>query len=180
MILKVDSGKTHLIILRFAWAHLRNELMNLKICRLVVLWVQVTTYPHTHKLYISTYTQRYTHTELHTITYTHTYYSIAHTHSTHTRGHVQTHAHTSHTIHCEQIELQAKLLNYFLGSNKSNINQKGGTRQELGELRVTDKSVVESRVSESLFIYMYFVLYDGDSNSWWSPKWIMGHEPSGN
>ena len=24
---------------------------------------------------------------------------------------------------CEQIELQAKLLNYFLGSNKSNINQ---------------------------------------------------------
>jgi len=24
----------------------------------------------------------------------------------------------------EQIELQAKLLNYFLGSNKSNINQK--------------------------------------------------------
>ena len=26
----------------------------------------------------------------------------------------------------EQIELQAKLLNYFLGSNKSNINQSGG------------------------------------------------------
>ena len=28
----------------------------------------------------------------------------------------------------EQIELQAKLLNYFLGSNKSNINQPGGCR----------------------------------------------------
>jgi len=27
-------------------------------------------------------------------------------------------------IYIEQIELQAKLLNYFLGSNKSNINQK--------------------------------------------------------
>jgi len=26
-------------------------------------------------------------------------------------------------IEIEQIELQAKLLNYFLGSNKSNINQ---------------------------------------------------------
>jgi len=26
-------------------------------------------------------------------------------------------------INIEQIELQAKLLNYFLGSNKSNINQ---------------------------------------------------------
>ena len=26
-------------------------------------------------------------------------------------------------LQCEQIELQAKLLNYFLGSNKSNINQ---------------------------------------------------------
>jgi len=97
MILQVDSGKTDLIILRCASAHLRNKLM--EICRLVVLWVQVTTYPHTHKLYISTYTQRYTHTELHTIAYTHTYYSIAHTHSTHTRGHFQTHAHTSHTIH---------------------------------------------------------------------------------
>ena len=28
----------------------------------------------------------------------------------------------------EQIELQAKLLNYFLGSNKSNINQKPASR----------------------------------------------------
>ena len=27
----------------------------------------------------------------------------------------------------EQIELQAKLLNYFLGSNKSNINQNSGS-----------------------------------------------------
>ena len=54
MILQVDSGKTDLIILRCASAHLRNKLM--EICRLVVLWVQVTTYPHTHKLYISTYT----------------------------------------------------------------------------------------------------------------------------
>jgi len=32
----------------------------------------------------------------------------------------------------KQIELQAKLLNYFLGSNKSNINQSGlGTEQTL-------------------------------------------------
>jgi len=30
----------------------------------------------------------------------------------------------SHSVY-EQIELQAKLLNYFLGSNKSNINQSG-------------------------------------------------------
>jgi len=31
--------------------------------------------------------------------------------------------------HCsEQIELQAKLLNYFLGSNKSNINQCGSPK----------------------------------------------------
>ena len=29
----------------------------------------------------------------------------------------------------EQIELQAKLLNYFLGSNKSNINQKSDTAE---------------------------------------------------
>jgi len=28
-----------------------------------------------------------------------------------------------YSIYYEQIELQAKLLNYFLGSNKSNINQ---------------------------------------------------------
>ena len=36
------------------------------------------------------------------------------------------------------------------------------------------------RGCDYLFIYMYFVLYDGGSNSWWSPTWIMGHEPSGN
>jgi len=37
-------------------------------------------------------------------------------------------AHTSHMLDydddVEQIELQAKLLNYFLGSNKSNIKSK--------------------------------------------------------
>ena len=114
----------------------------MKICRLVVLLVQVTTYPLTHKLYISTYTQRYTHTELHTITHTHTYYSIAHTHSAHTHEDMFRQTHTRVTQYIEE----------------------GGTRQELGELRVTAKSVVESRVSESLFIYMYFVLYDGGSN----------------
>ena len=27
---------------------------------------------------------------------------------------------------------------------------------------------------------MNFVLYDGGSNSWWSPKWVIGHEQSGN
>jgi len=33
-------------------------------------------------------------------------------------------------LYFEQIELQAKLLNYFLGSNKSNINQntRGGVK----------------------------------------------------
>ena len=30
---------------------------------------------------------------------------------------------TERVLYFEQIELQAKLLNYFLGSNKSNINQ---------------------------------------------------------
>jgi len=33
------------------------------------------------------------------------------------------HTDTSNLKRFEQIELQAKLLNYFLGSNKSNINQ---------------------------------------------------------
>ena len=33
----------------------------------------------------------------------------------------------SDTLISEQIELQAKLLNYFLGSNKSNLNQKRST-----------------------------------------------------
>ena len=33
------------------------------------------------------------------------------------------HTDTSDLKRFEQIELQAKLLNYFLGSNKSNINQ---------------------------------------------------------
>jgi len=32
-------------------------------------------------------------------------------------------ANTTAVMDDEQIELQAKLLNYFLGSNKSNINQ---------------------------------------------------------
>jgi len=40
---------------------------------------------------------------------------------------------------CEQIELQAKLLNYFLGSNKSNINQKAAAGIE----RCPDFSCVE-------------------------------------
>ena len=39
----------------------------------------------------------------------------------HTCTHTHTYAH-SHVSY-EQIELQAKLLNYFLGSNKSNINR---------------------------------------------------------
>jgi len=36
---------------------------------------------------------------------------------------LHTHTHEIHVQLDEQIELQAKLLNYFLGSNKSNINQ---------------------------------------------------------
>ena len=98
------------------------------------------------------------HTQNYTQSHIHTHTIVLHTHTAHTHEDMFRHTHTRVTQYIE----------------------KGGTRQELSELRVTDKSVVESRVSESLFIYMYFGLYDGGSNSWWSPKWIMGHEPSGN
>jgi len=39
------------------------------------------------------------------------------------KGHVEMANAQEKDIYIEQIELQAKLLNYFLGSNKSNINQ---------------------------------------------------------
>ena len=62
---------------------------------------------------------------MYTCIYIHTYMY------TYTCIHVYTYIHISICIHIyvyvyvyiEQIELQAKLLNYFLGSNKSNINQ---------------------------------------------------------
>ena len=41
----------------------------------------------------------------------------------------------AHESEIEQIELQAKLLNYFLGSNKSNINQsqrEGAAKRQRG------------------------------------------------
>jgi hypothetical protein len=39
-------------------------------------------------------------------------------------------ANQNHSLIFEQIELQAKLLNYFLGSNKSNINQTHETQSD--------------------------------------------------
>ena len=55
------------------------------------------------------------------------FFIVLHTHTAHTHEDIFRHTHTRVTQYIE----------------------KGGTRQELGELRVTDKSVVESRVSES-------------------------------
>ena len=100
---------------------------------------------------MSTYTQvtkyPHTHKDTHTQNYTqshiHTHTIVFHTQTAHTHEDMFRHTHTRVTQYIE----------------------KGGTRQELGELRVTEKSVVESRVSESLVIYMNFLLYDGGSNS---------------
>jgi len=114
----------------------------MKICRLVVLLVQVTTYPHTHKLLnIHIHTKIHTHRTTHNHTYTHI--PSYHTQTAHTHEDMFRHTHTRVTQYIEE----------------------GGTRQELNELRVTAKSVLESRVSESLFIYMNFVLNDRGSNS---------------
>ena len=72
------------------------------------------------------------------------------------RCHIGVHC-TGYKIHCdklptshlllmagqvfEQIELQAKLLNYFLGSNKSNINQiRHHSRPHAGSLSTTRSS----------------------------------------
>jgi len=101
--------------------------------------------------YISTYTQvttyPHTHKDTHTQNYTqshiHTHTIVLHTQKAHTHEDMFRHTHTRVTQYIEE----------------------GGTRQELGELRVTAKSIVESRVSEILFIYVYFVLYNGGSNS---------------
>jgi hypothetical protein len=98
---------------------------------------------HIHTSYTYPHTHKDTHTQNYTQSHIHTHTIVLHTHTAHTHEDIFRHTHTRVTQYIE----------------------KGGTRQELGELRVTDKSVVESRVSESLFICMYFVLYDGDSNS---------------
>ena len=156
-IFDVDSGKIHLSIPRFVWASMRNKLMkiyNWLSCEWKLLHIHIHTsytYPHAHK-YFQTHTQNYTQSHIHTRTI------VLHTHTIHTHEDMFRHTYTRVTQNIE----------------------KTGTGQELGEFRVTDKSVVESRVSESIITYMYFVLYDGGSNSRWSSKWIMGHEQSGN
>jgi len=57
----------------------------------------------------------------------------------------------------EQIELQAKLLNYFLGSNKSNVNQWSSTVTEISSVHLqrvcqrtpkTVASIVQSGTSQ--------------------------------
>jgi len=65
-----------------------------------------------------TYARR--HTRTHARTTPPTYIRITHKHAhAHTRMHTHTHTHSS----IEHRELPAKLLDYFLRSNKSNINQ---------------------------------------------------------
>ena len=57
----------------------------------------------------------------------------------------------------EQIELQAKLLNYFLGSNKSNINQSSATHS----LQVVRICVyVYKCVYACICIWMRMCVYD--------------------
>jgi len=51
----------------------------------------------------------------------------------------------------EQIELQAKLLNYFLGSNKSNINQSRALVAWRGGLFLTEGKIVVLSVVFSIF-----------------------------
>jgi len=45
----------------------------------------------------------------------------------------------------EEIELQAKLLNYFLGSNKSNINQATDARKVWGKSRMRTTYILDAR-----------------------------------
>ena len=66
----------------------------MKICRLVVLRVQVTTYPHTHKLlHIHIHTKIHTHRTTHNRTYTHILSYFTHKQHTHTRTCLDTHTH---------------------------------------------------------------------------------------
>ena len=115
--------------------------------------------------YISTYTQvttyPHTHKDTHTQNYTqshiHIHTIVLHTQTAHTYEGMFRHTHTRVTQYIEE----------------------GGTRQELGELRVTAKNVVESRVSESLFIYIWIlccmmevVIRDGLQNG----SWVTNHQ----
>jgi len=53
------------------------------------------------------------------------------------------HTDTSNLKSFEQIELQAKLLNYFLGSNKSNINQSMQMAESIARCRPVGVSKAE-------------------------------------
>jgi len=64
--------------------------------------------------------------------------------------------------HCvEQIELQAKLLNYFLGSNKSNINQSKDNdyfnfsyspRQKTASTHATENYIISRMVMKAIIV----------------------------
>jgi len=78
---------------------------------------------------------------------------------------------TSQTLSLEQIELQAKLLKYFLGSNKSNINQNTSRTppyHQLAHFRCPSMSLISSSTYASIEI-TNFIIYTSQTLSYHLP-----------